>query len=288
MNVSPQLFAILSGIVEERAGLHYRLSDHELFLDKVNSRGTELGFESLLDYYYYLRYDDQGSRELDSLIDHLVVNETYFFRESEPVEVLLDDLIGPRIACGQRPRIWSAACSTGEEPLTLAMLLAERGWLDRVQLVASDVSSKALGRARVGEFNPRALRGPAPPAARKWLTNGTGVLRCADQLVQAISWRRVNLIEPAQVAELGQFDAILCRNVLIYFDDRTIQRVVCNLTERLRPDGALLVGVSESLLRFATALECREVGGTFLYVKPDPEAATSAAGEPARAGTRRP
>src|SRR5687768_10123504 len=123
MNASPQLFAILSGLVEERVGLHYGPSERDLFLDKVQVRALEVGFDSLLDYYYYLRYDDPNGTELDQLAEALVVHETYFFRELEPLAVAVDDVIGPRVAAGQRARIWSAACATGEEPLTAAMLL---------------------------------------------------------------------------------------------------------------------------------------------------------------------
>jgi chemotaxis protein methyltransferase CheR len=268
MGVTPQLFSILSGIVEERAGLHYQLADREVFLQKVASRASEVGFDSLLDYYYFLRYDDPSGRELDALVDHLVVNETYFFRELEPLEVLLDEVIGPQLAAGRPARIWSAACSTGEEPLTLAMLLAERGWLDRVELVASDVSERVLARAQQGSFGRRAIRGTPPELASRWLSNGAGALRCDPRILAAVSWRRVNLLDGPAVTALGTFDAVVCRNVLIYFQDRVIERVVRHLSDALRPGGALLVGVAESLLRFGTPLECREQRGSFMYVKP--------------------
>ena len=267
VGASPQLFAILSGIVEERSGLHYRLDDSQVFLDKVADRAAEAGFDSLLDYYYYLRYDDPGGGELDALIERLLVQETYFFRELEPVVVLLDEVIRPRLEAGERPRLWSAACSTGEEALTAAMLLAERGWLDRVELVASDVSRRALERAQRGVFGRRALRGRVPSFAGRWLEGRDGEVRCDPRLIAAIEWRRVNLIDRAAIAELGAFDGILCRNVLIYFDDRVIERVVRSLADALRPGGALLVGASESLLRFSSSLELRELRGAFIYVK---------------------
>src|SRR3954447_8337457 len=116
---SRSVFAILSALVEERAGLHYGSGDQEIFLEKVAVRAAETGFDSLLDYYYYLRYDPGGEAEIEKLIDALVVNETYFFRELQPLRVLVERFVAPAVRAGHRPRIWSAPCATGEEPLTL-------------------------------------------------------------------------------------------------------------------------------------------------------------------------
>lgn len=270
MSASPQLFAILSALVEDRVGLHYGPGEREVFLEKVRTRAQEVGFDSLLDYYYRLRYDDPDGAELHALTEALVVCETYFFRELSPLTVAIEEIIGPRVEAGERARIWSAACATGEEPLTAAMLLAHHGWLDRVELVATDISRRALDRARAGRFSRRALRGPVPAAlATRWLRERDSGLECDRALIDAVTWSRLNLIDAAAVRQLGAFDLILCRNVLIYFSDDVATRVAASLAGALRPRGNLLVGVSESLLRFATPLECHERRGTFLYARPD-------------------
>ena len=143
--LSPQVFAILSALIEERTGLHYDMHECELLADRVSPRAVERGFESLLDYYYFLRYDPGAGAELTLLVEALVVNETYFFfREVPALKVLVEDFVPKLIAQGARPRIWCAACATGEEPLTLAMLLDQAGLLDQVTLVASDISHRAL------------------------------------------------------------------------------------------------------------------------------------------------
>jgi chemotaxis protein methyltransferase CheR len=174
------------------------------------------------------------------------------------------------VAAGRRPRIWSAACATGEEPLTLAMLLTERGILAGVELVASDISARALQRAQRGVHSPRSVRDGAPPelAARFLRRAPDGTVRPDSGLAEAIRWRQVNLADPAQVASVGPADVILCRNVLIYFRDETAVQVVSRLEGALPPGGVLLVGVSESLLRFGTGLICEEHGNVFLYRKP--------------------
>ncbi|WP_437940920.1 CheR family methyltransferase [Sorangium sp. So ce341] len=267
--ISPQVFAIFSALIAEKIGIHYDAGDRELLGDKVSVRAIDAGFDSLLDYYYFLRYDPAGAAELDVLIDALVVGETYFFRELAQLEVAVAELVAPRVSAGERPRIWSAACSTGEEPFTIAMLLAERGLLGRVDLVASDISARALSRARAGVYGPRSIRSnaPPPPFATRWLEVTPDRVVVSAELRAAIDWRRINLLEASDVASLGQFDVIVCRNVLIYFHDNTARWVVANLSGALAADGALLVGISESLLRLGTALACEERGGVFLYRK---------------------
>ena len=266
--LSPQVFAILSGLVAEHAGLHFDAGHMALFGEKVGARAVEAGFESLLDYYYFLRYDPGGREELDALVESLVVNETYLFRELAPVEVMISSLVPAVLAGGRRPRIWCAACSTGEEPHTVAMLLAARGLLDEVDIVASDVSANALARARSGRLARRSLRQELPPFATKWLTSTERGMAVHPRLTGAIDWRRINLMDSAALASLGTFDVILCRNVLIYFGDATTRKLLERLNQRLVPGGALFVGVSESLLRFGGPLICEELNGVFLYRKP--------------------
>jgi chemotaxis protein methyltransferase CheR len=261
------LFSIWSALVEERAGLHYDPKDRDLLESKLSARASDRGFDSLLDYYYFLRYDPASSAELDALVDALVVNETYFFREAEPLRALCDTVLAPMIASGERPRVWSAACSTGEEPLTLAMMLANRGLLSKVTLIASDISLRVLACIKEGAYGPRSLRALPPDVIGKWIDMVEGRARVAREIVDRIEWRRVNLTDEKAIADLGKFDAILCRNVLIYFSDETVLRVVGSLSKALRARAPLLVGASESLLRFGTLLQCEERAGAFFYVK---------------------
>jgi chemotaxis protein methyltransferase CheR len=270
LELSPPVFAILSALIEERSGLHYTLADRELLADKVSVRAQDAGFDSLLDYYYFLRYDPAGAAELAALIDGLVVGETYFFREYPPLRVLVDEFLAPWCRSGRRPRVWSAACASGEEPLTLAMMLAERGLLDAVDIVASDISRRVLERAQAGAFGARSVRALSEPRlAERFLTPARQGYTVDPALVTRIAWRQVNLVEPAAVGALGTFDAVLCRNVLIYFREETIRTVVERIVDALVPGGVLLVGVAESLLRFGTTLVGEERSGAFLYRKQD-------------------
>jgi len=266
--LSPQVFAILSTLIEERTGLHYGPSDLELLRDKVSVRAIDAGFDSLLDYYYFLRYEPQSETELQALVEALVVGETYFFREFDQLVHLGRRLILQLLDAGLHPRIWCAACATGEEPLTLAMLLDERGLLPQVEIIASDISQRALARAQAGSFGKRSVRAiPEPALVSRYLTQEGEGWRVDRRLIAAVDWRRLNLARPEEVRTVGPCDFILCRNVLIYFRDETARQVVTNLTAQLRPGGGLLVSVSESLMRFGTSLQCEEEGGIFIYRK---------------------
>lgn len=270
LTLSAPEFSIFSTLVEERAGLAYRLTDKPIFENKLWTRALEAGFDSALDYYYFLRYDDPEGREWKALLQALLVHETYFFRELDALRTAVEQVIKPRLALGRPVRVWCSACSTGEEPLSLAMLLADADLLSRVELLATDVSDEALARARAGKFSARALRYACPDWARGYLSNQDGGHAVAPALLNAISWRRLNLVDAGALEELPEQDLILCRNVLIYFRDETARKVVRSLKTRLAVGGALLVGVSESLLRLDTGLACEEHAGAFLYRKIEP------------------
>lgn len=265
--LSPPVFTILSSLIEERLGLYFSPDYRELLVEKLSPRAVERGFESMLDYYYFLRYDAAAATELLAIADVLTVNETYFLREAAQLRALVDELIVPAASAGQRLRVWCAACSTGEEPLSLAALLDERKLLDDVQLVASDISERALQIARRGHYGTRAVR--SLEALPHWLSREGQQHVVSTRLRDVIDWRRINLLDEAAVQALGRFDAIICRNVLIYFRDPTVQAVVSRFHDMLTPGGYLLVGASESLLRLGTPFACEERRGAFFYRKTD-------------------
>jgi chemotaxis protein methyltransferase CheR len=264
--LTPQLFAIFSHLVEEVSGLSYGESDRELFGEKLAAHALDRGFDALLDYYYRLRYDDPGRVEMTKLVEALLVHETYFFRELAPLVELVNNCIEPAVRVKGRARVWSAACSTGEEPFTMAMLLDARGLLDRVEVVATDISTATIERARTGRHTKRALRDGHPvDLARRYLEIGAQGVAVSPRIREAVTFSPLNLIDGAAHRDLGLFDAILCRNVFIYFRDAQVMRAIDMLADHLAPGGLIAVGISESLLRFGTRLVCEERGSSFFY-----------------------
>ena len=269
--ISPPVFAILSHLIEDKAGLHYDTREMDLLAEKLSLRATELGLDSLLDYYYFLRYDEAGPRELELLLESLVVHETYFFREADQLYALAEQLRTVADARAAPIRIWCAAASTGEEPLTLAMILEDCGLLGRVEIVATDLSARVLAKAAAGRYGGRSLRvlGDAQ-RQRHFCEEDAGVLRVREAIRARVRWQRLNLFDAPGVKALGRFDVILSRNVLIYFRDEMVIRLVDRFSESLTPGGVLLVGASESLLRFGTVFDCEEHAGAFFYRKHEP------------------
>jgi chemotaxis protein methyltransferase CheR len=266
--IAPQVFAILRGLIEERIGIHYHVEDAQSLSEKLQTRALEAGFESLLDYYYYLRYDDTSWGEFSALVDTLVVNETYFFREHDQLQVIVEEFVAKAVKQGKCPRIWSSACSTGEEPYTVAMMLADRGLLEAVEIIGTDISERALARAKAGEFGYRSLRSELA-ASSNWLRVENGRPALHSQIKRAVTFFKLNLLDTAAINKLGKFELILCRNVLIYFSDDVIRKVIQTLSDALVPGGVLCVGVSESLMRFGGPLVCEEHRGVFVYRRPE-------------------
>ncbi len=278
--LSAPIFAILSALVEERVGLSFGPADASNFSAKVAALVGEAGFSTPLDYYYALRYDDPSGELFGGLVDALVVGETYLFRESQPLLAAIENVVRPAVLARGHARIWSAASSTGEEPLTIAMLLERAGLHDRTSIVASDVSARALARARKAVYGARSMRALTDPALHvgirheelveigaRWLEDRGDGLHARRELVSRVEYRQVNLLDPTATGALGLFDLVVCRNVLIYFSDDVVRRVVDSLADRMVQGGRLLVGASESLMRFGTVLQCEERGGAFFYGK---------------------
>jgi chemotaxis protein methyltransferase CheR len=264
LDLTPQLFALFASLVEDACGLHYRIEDKGLFSAKLSAHAEDAGHDSLLDFYYRLRYDDPGGAELHRLVEALLVRETYFFRELPPLRYLAEHHLPAIVARRGRARVWSAACSTGEEPYTLAMLLDRQRLLDRVELVATDLSEIALEQARGGRYGRRSLReGHPADLAQRYLEPTAKGFTVAPKIRDAVTFSTLNLLD--DVSRMGICDAILCRNVLIYFRDEQVVRIIERASRQLAPDGLLAVGVSESLMRFGTSLACEEHGSSFFY-----------------------
>lgn len=264
-----QFVAFLRSMIERQVGIHYNDADTAIFADKVAVRARESGYDSLLDYYYLLRYDDPEGRELTALIDSIVVNESYLFRECAQLQLTTREFIPSIVATKGSARVWSAACASGEEPFSLSMMLHDGGQAQSVEIVATDISERCLERARRGVLSSRAIRPIAPsPVGTRWFQAREGRIEIAPEIVSAIDFRRINLLDRPAIAALGKFDIVYCRNVLIYFREPTATDIVAVLHNALVPGGVLFIGVSESLLRLPTQFVCEEKNGVFFYRRP--------------------
>ncbi len=243
-------FAAISTLAREEFGLELGRGKEQLVAARLGKLMRRLGFTAFPDYYRHVQSDRTGEA-LVELIDVLTTNHTSFFREQAHFDFLVQRVFAERRGSGPI-RIWSAASSTGEEPYSIALTAREfLGPQSPVlpRILATDISTRVLETARKGIYPAeRFPHGPAP-WLRKHLLRGEGRwqgwYRMCPEILGMVEFRRVNLIEP--LPDVGRFDVIFCRNVLIYFSRSTQEQVVNRLTVCLEPGGYLFVGHSESL-----------------------------------------
>ncbi len=252
-NLTTKEFRLFQALVHQEAGIALSEQKRALLVGRLAPRLRALELGSFSAYYDHVRKDGV---ELVRMIDSICTNETHFFREPKQFTFLEEQLIPAWRAAeeaGQRPkqvRVWSAACSSGEEPYSIAMTLSAAlpGW--SIDIVGSDLSTKVLERAASGIW-PVERAAQIPLHYRKaYMLRGSGPqegkMAARPELSALIRFVRLNLHHESYPVA-GRFDAIFCRNVLIYFDAPSKRRVIDRLLDRLEPHGHLFLGHAESL-----------------------------------------
>lgn len=276
-------FIILRDLIHERTGLYYDSDKREMLADKLTPRVIERGLDSFLDYYYLLKYDSLANEEWKYLIDALSVQETFFWRESDALNaldrVLLPQYLAARksryspgtssVLASKPLRIWSAACATGEEPLSIAMVLEQGGWFERlpIEIYASDAAASAIAKAKQGVYRDRSFRSLSPALQAKYFTREERGWRVSPLLHQRIQWKVVNLIDCNAIEPFTRADIIFCRNVFIYFSENSIRKTVDCFYAGMPQPSYLFIGTSESLLKLQTPFELQEINEAFVYAK---------------------
>lgn len=275
-------FALLRDLIVQRTGVFFSDAKRDLLEDRVGELVATRGLPSLLDYYYLLKYDPDSEEVWRELMDRLAVPETYFWRQPEQFTTLAETILPRYLAAppGRPLRIWSAACCSGEEPLSIAMALHEGGWFDRlpIEIVGSDASAALVDRARTGLFGERSLRSLSPERRERFFRREGSRWRIDPALHARVLWGTANLLDEAEAGPLAGADVIFCRNVFIYFSDAAIRQAVGMFSERMPLPGYLFIGASESLMRLNTDFVMDEIGSAFVYVLnrgPRPDAAST-------------
>lgn len=268
MNVQEIGLVKISQIIHDYCGLCYsdRLSTLK---EKISKRVAMLEI-SYLEYYEYLQ---QSPTEWDILVELVTINETYFYREENQLNECCSVIL-PLLKKGNRKlplRIWSAACSTGEEPYTLAMLIQETKLFPpgTVEIIATDINKKVLQKAekgwyRNGSFSFRRIPGQL---LETYFSLENGGYQINDSIRNMVSFQHLNLLNENDLALLDQVDIVFCRNVLIYFDQGTTKRVIRYLHQKLAPNGHLFLGHAESITDAALGFHKVDGDKTFYYRK---------------------
>lgn len=258
-------FARVQKLLARTAGIRLGPTKRALVCGRLATRLRQLGLTDYRRYLDLVDADSSGS-ELATLLDRLTTNETHFFREARHFELLRQELRAKRWP-HQPLRVWSAACSSGEEPYTLAMVLASELGADGWEILGSDINTQVLAHAQRGVYRVQRLKEIPEPFVKRYCLKGVrtqaGHFAMGSALRRNVRFRRVNLHET--LPDVGQFDIIFLRNVMIYFDDTVKRQVVQRLTERLRPGGYFFIGHSETLNGLSTELASVH---TTVYRKP--------------------
>jgi chemotaxis protein methyltransferase CheR len=255
-------FERISAFVKSISGINLHDGKKELVKARLGKRLRTLGIASFEDYFEMVRADASGN-ELTMMLDALSTNLTSFFRESKHFEFLAERLLPEvmrRKATDKKITIWSAGCSSGEEPYTIAIVLREavdgKGAWD-ARILATDLSTKVLARAKAGVYDAQRVETVPPGLKNKYFTSegrhSEKTYTVAPALRDIVTFARLNLMHPWPMK--GPFDAIFCRNVMIYFDRETRPIVVNRFADLLAPGGVLFIGHSESLAGVEHGLE---------------------------------
>ncbi|MDR1452260.1 MAG: protein-glutamate O-methyltransferase CheR [Helicobacteraceae bacterium] len=256
-DIRKEEFKLFQDYVYKNVGIS--LADHKITLvqGRLSKRLRALGLNSYQEYYDYMIADRSGEEEYH-LISAISTNVTQFFRESSQWDFLKEEL--PNILSkkeDKRLRIWSAACSSGEEPYSLSMFL-HSNMRDSAQwdisILATDISRRVLSKAEKGVYEEKDMQGVQRNALSLYFTiekneAGDNIYRVTDQIKKPITFKMFNLVYDSFSAYASRFDVIFCRNVMIYFDAETQRRLISHYHKALLDNGLLFVGHSESLTR---------------------------------------
>jgi chemotaxis protein methyltransferase CheR len=276
-DLSDREFQSFRTLVATHSGIALGPHKRALLQARLGRRLRTLGLTTFADYHRLLIEHDPQGEELVRFINAVTTNKTHFYREPHHFAYLAERwapaMVGRASRGGERAvRIWSAGCSTGEEPYTIAMTVADAlphadGW--SVRILASDIDTDVLERAAAGVYSIDAAGAIPPAVLKRHFLRGTGtstdLMRVRPSLRSLVAFRRINLLED-QWPSGASFDVIFCRNVLIYFDRPTQQRVIERLGACLKDDGVLVLGHSEGILGMTNGL--RHVGHTIYRKEP--------------------
>lgn len=275
ITMSKTQFTRLSQVIYDRSGIHFPESKQYILESRLSHRLNELEMEDFDQYIAYLTMGPYQMDEFQEMFNRITINETSFFRNDAQLAVfehqILPELLEAR-ATTKRLRIWSAACSTGEEPFTLAMMLHRTlgvrlsDW--NIEILGTDISEKALKVAQSGTYNNYAVRSTPDLIKSRYFKEDGRSFQLNETIRSMVNFERHNLKDRMAAKRHGTWDVIFCRNVLIYFDDAMKKGVVSMFANQLANDGTLFIGHSERIKDLTQDFQQLSIPQGFCYQKP--------------------
>ena len=270
VKINDDEFFELIEIIYKFSGLTFKSSKKYLLEYKLSSILNEKNFTSFKDYIYFLKYPSFDKAAVEQLINSVSINETYFFREKNQLDYVVRNVI-PELAKGgkRKFRIWSAACSSGEEVYSILILLNEAGLLNKYnfEVLGTDINSVTIGKAIKGEYKKNSFRGDQGFFVSKYFTEKKSLYYIRDDIKKFAKFYNTNLFEVKTKHMIGIVDIIFCRNILIYFDLAGKKKISEIFFDILDDNGILLLGHSETLSRVSDSYLLSNFKGGSLYKK---------------------
>jgi chemotaxis protein methyltransferase CheR len=276
LKISDAEFVQLRDYIYKISGIYIAENRKYLLENRLINRLKELNLKNFAEYYNFLQYDPSKHQEQNRLFEVVTTNETSFYRNPPQLQVfqnyVLQDVIDKQRKLGVRKlRIWSAGCSTGEEPYTLGIILhevlkAEIATWD-IKITANDLSEAVLASARRGVYNDYTLRTTPKELVAKYFTQEEDKFKIKPEVKRLVSFGQINLSDRAQLKRVDRSQILFCRNVIIYFDDEMKRNVIGSFYDNLLPGGYLLIGHSESLHNISRAFRPKHYPGAIIYIK---------------------
>ena len=276
--MSNHSFYALRDMIYKRSGIFFTDQEKYVLENRLLRHIEEGGFDDFEKYVDFLRHDPLRDKEFSSLFDLVTTKETSFFRDANQLQAFESVVLPPIVKEAEEKgckklRIWSAPCSTGEEPYTLAMLLLNKfpkiqdsGW--DIEIHGSDISECVLQSARRGEYNDYSIRNVPPPYLDRYFTkNGHGKYNVRPEVRGMVRLSNINLFDNLKLRMFRGMNIVFCRNMLIYFDEAAKKRVIANIYDSLAPGGYLFIGHAESLFNISRAFKLVNINNILIYQK---------------------
>ena len=272
--LSKENFSKISEFIYRKSGIHLEDEKHYEKLSKyIDGRSNILGVDGFRKYFFKLRFDDKDGKEFQELINAITVNETYFYREKDHFEVLVNTILPElhnSMPASRVLRILSAPCSTGEEPYSMVLHIVEEGSIVEqrdIEVVGIDIDSSVIQKAQIAHYSERSVHAVPKSTLSKYFVKKELGYRLGDELFGSVDFKIVNVFDKAQMRSLGKFDVIFSRNMLIYFDDASRKEVAMTFHDMLNPDGYIFLGHAEYMSRIVSVFKAKKIDTTLIYQK---------------------
>lgn len=274
IELTDDIFKLIRDLIYKNSGIWFDDGSKDILRMRLSKSLLRHQFKDFKDYYFFLKYDREKDAELARVIDIIANHETYFFREMPQLKTFSEEIL-PEIKQRKEAensrnlKIWSAGCSTGEEPYTIAMLILESNILNdwNVEIFATDISHNVLQSARRGIYQKHSFRAIDPIYTAKYFQQDENGYKISDKVKEKISFGYFNLLDSDKSVFIQKMDIIFCRNVIIYFDLPGKKKAIEMFHSKLNDLGYLLLGHSESLINISTAYTLRHFKNDMVYQK---------------------